>query len=646
MDLGTFNRRLESSRPYKPLDFGNGLLAGSVAPNGRLININTYHSLQGYVTLSSTAPFPDAQRNDPAAVRAYRAAQAQPDAATFGLSGAPPEQAPEVCLLADSIPRSRFRSAGVDVEVTTWAPRPGGQAVPCAAQIWRLHNHGDRPASWGYAWGGTLALSRASYTQLTEQGSIPLPNLALELHFDGHALLIVTPDAGAVAAVLGLPPGPAWHERGQGTIALTIRGQLIVPPGQTVEQTLVYALGQRAEQVSEAAATLARTDLLGDLAAALDARRARWRGLDPGIPAAARPLAHRAQSYILDCCALPVGDATCLLTDHQILPLSWTRDAYYMLQGMVVDGRQTDLDLWRRHLLWLFEIAQRPGGYWGRAYLANGRPKDSVFQLDQQCYPLLELAEYAGAGGDQDTVARLARQVPAILEAILARRAAQASLFATEETPADDPLPLPYHFSSQVLVWHTLRRLAALSDRWPGVRIDLAGLAEEVRAAARERFVAEHHGRRLFAYAIDLHGAQRLYHDANDLPTVLAPAWGFCPADDPTWRATLDFAFGPENRGGYYPGPLGGLGSLHTPAPWPLGDVQELLYARSIGDAPRADEVLSRLAASACWDGALPEARDSISGAVRSRHWFAWPGAALVAALAHPAWRAARSNLF
>jgi hypothetical protein len=345
------------------------------------------------------------------------------------------------------------------------------------------------------------------------------------------------------------------------------------------------------------------------------------------------PLAHRAQAYTYDCCALPVGEGVCLLTDHQILPLSWTRDAYYVIQGLLPQRSDEARELTRRHLLWLFETAERPGGHWGRAYLANGRPKDQIYQFDQQCYPLLELADYALETNDTATITRLLPQLPAVIENILARQAPQAPLYATEETPADDPLPLPYHFSSHVLFWHTLRRLAQLNERFSFTTRDLATMAEQVRATLLGTMVAEHAGALRWTYAADLRGALRFYQDANDLPTVLAPVWGFCSSDDPTWRATMEFAFQADNLGGYYVGPLGGLGSVHTPAPWPLGDVQEYLYARMTGDLPRAGSALERLAASACWDGALPEARDPADGAVRSRHWFAWPGGALVMAL-------------
>ena len=63
--------------------------------------------------------------------------------------------------------------------------------------------------------------------------------------------------------------------------------------------------------------------------------------------------------------------------------------------------------------------------------------------------------------------------------------------------------------------------------------------------------------------------------------------------------------------------------------------MQELIWARLNPD-DRPEPGPGRLAATACWDGALPEARDPADGTVRSRHWFAWPGAALLVALAGP----------
>ena len=201
---------------------------------------------------------------------------------------------------------------------------------------------------------------------------------------------------------------------------------------------------------------------------------------------------------------------------------------------------------------WTFDVAERVDGWWPRASLASGRAKDPAFQLDQQLYPLLLVADHARLTGDPSLRDRHAEACRRTLAALLDKRTA-FGLIPTAETPADDPLVQPYHFSSHVLLW---RALDAFDH----------SAADQVRAATLRHFTS--HGR--FAYAVagvDGENA-RQYHDANDFPTVFAPGWGFCPADDPRWRATIAFAWSEANPG-YFAGPYGGLGSLHTP-PWGL----------------------------------------------------------------------------
>ena len=125
----------------------------------------------------------------------------------------------------------------------------------------------------------------------------------------------------------------------------------------------------------------------------------------------------------------------------------------------------------------------------------------------------------------------------------------------------------------------------------------------------------------------DLEGQYQFYHDANDLPTVYAPLWGFCDKTDPHWLGTMQFAFTPDNKGGYYLGHFVGLGSVHTPHKWPFGDGQELLYAWISGDDKRKQQVLEKLKTTACWDGMYNEAVDENTGEILSRYWFSWPGA-------------------
>jgi meiotically up-regulated gene 157 (Mug157) protein len=261
---------------------------------------------------------------------------------------------------------------------------------------------------------------------------------------------------------------------------------------------------------------------------------------------------------------------------------------------------------------------------WGRSYLANGRQKDPAFQLDQQLFPLVELAEYVEATGERELWERLSLPVRQVVAAICSREVPGNGLFPTDETPADDPVAMPYHLSSHILLWHTFRKLAALieDDR-------LTGVIQRAFDAIWRDFVAEYNGRKRFAYLTDGAGQRHFYHDANDLPLALAPAWGFCRLDDPVWRATMDFAFSPDNVGGFYLGPYGGLGSVHTPEPWPLGDIQAYIVASLTGDKSAKKAVVERLNAVAQYDGALPEAYSASGGRVASRHWFSWPGGAL-----------------
>lgn len=135
------------------------------------------------------------------------------------------------------------------------------------------------------------------------------------------------------------------------------------------------------------------------------------------VPTSNNLLVRRGQLYGLNM-AVSTREGICLITDHMLLPLSWNRDAYYVARALLSWTNEMH-DIVRRHLIWMFEIAERPGGVWGRCYLANGRQKDPAFQLDQQLWPLLELAEYVQETGDHATFERLQSQVSTILDTLL-----------------------------------------------------------------------------------------------------------------------------------------------------------------------------------------------------------------------------------
>lgn len=335
-----------------------------------------------------------------------------------------------------------------------------------------------------------------------------------------------------------------------------------------------------------------------------------------------------ALAYVRDCTALWVAaDEVCILTDHRILQLSWTRDAYYqaLLLLRAGDGRR-DRERVAAHLRWLWGRCRRPDRCWMRSHLPNGEPKDLVFQADQQLYPVLELADYreeCGTWPDPPGGATWGQLVDELWAAL----PVDEGLLPSDENPADDSSQLPHTLSTQILYWHTARRVADLAGEL-GTQTDFAGAADAARRATEQHFAVAGPFGPQWAYEVDRGGHARLYHDANDVPTALAPLWRFCDVTDHRWTATMRFAFSAHNPG-YCTGPLGGLGSLHTAGTWPLGDIQEWIAAAQLGDREAADRALRRLDSVAAADGLLPEAYDPQTGAWRARPWFAWPGALL-----------------
>ena len=558
---------LDPARPYKPLDFGNGIVAGTIGADGRLLSLGLAHPDHGRVLVTTAPRFDETARRDPAAVRRYRAALGGRARAGFGLELGEPLAHD---LLEGAIPRIRFANA----ELTAFAPAGRRGAVLL------IRGAADPSLS------GELRLGRAEYTQLTEGGPLPLPSSSPAASEDEGGRWIEDAALGAAAAIAVMP------SRGGVTIG--------------------FGIGRdRAEATVEARS-------LGGSAEALLAAELAARAASPWADAPA-PV-RRAMSYALDCASCDVGGAVAILADHEILPLVWTRDAYYVARMLlsVAPGDECVRAAVTGFLRWCFERAVRPGGWWPRSSLASGQAKDRAFQLDQQLYPPLLLAEHARLTGDDALLRRYGAEAERVLDAVLAR--AEDGLVATAETPADDPLAEPFHFSSHLLLWHTLRAYGRE--------------AEPLRARIRERFT--HEGR--FAYAVG--AGARHYHDANDVPTALAPAWGFCAADDPVWLATIEHAWSGRNEG-HFPGPLGGLGSLHTRHPWPLGDLQRAIVARARGDARAEAAAWDRLRRVETWDGLLPEAYDERDGSVASRHWFSWPVALRAWLRADPALGAA-----
>ncbi len=603
-------RKLDSRRAYKPLDVGAAGVSASVAGDGRLLYVAQAHPDHGLVTLTALAPFDEALRADVPGIRRYRRKIAQRRATGFGLQPAAGPR-PESWLLEDAIPSLRGGAGAL----TTFVPHPDD--VEGAAGLVQLLEPAAAPAR-PPRWQGRLLLARAPYPELTEAGPLPPLTPAPTVAAEPGAIVLEDRRLGWAVALGGdFLPGAAVGLRGP-----RVQVDALLAPGQ---RAVVIGLGPDGPAAARAARRLGTADPEALLDRELDRWRRRWAGWPPdGGPL--DPLARHGLGYLVSCCAVPVGDAVCLVTDHRILPLAWTRDGYFMARALLHWGLVTEsgeaFELVRRHLRWLFETARRPDGWWARSHLAGGQPKDRVFQLDQQLYPLIELADYVAAAGDRAPLDRYAEQVRAVLAVVERQRDPTTGLYATEETAADDPLDFPYVTANQVLVWYAFTALAEL-----GVDVSrLRSRAASVRRSVGAELVVDGPDGPLFTYARDGRGRTTLYHDANDWPLALAPGWGFCDPDDAVWRRTIAFANSPANPG-WFAGRFGGLGSRHTPAPWPLGGLQAVTVGAVIGDRALVGRSVRTLLAQTAWDDALPEASDARRGAPVSRAWFAWPGA-------------------
>lgn len=632
-------RRLDRRGWYKPLDVGEAGVAASVDAASALTVVTLGHPLHGQVQLTPEPELPVGRRYDHAAVRRYRARLSGTRARSFGLrprTTADPAGPParglvrDAWLWQDAIPLTSMaveRDAG-EPAVVTLVPHPDD--VGGARSVVQLRLTSGEGAEGRDRWGGRLRLARAPYPQLTEGGPLPPTASRPRLARRAGALVLDDPVLGASVAI-----GGDMRIEGPAASAVLERGWLAADlPVEADWRALAIGLGEEAIVAEQALRTVVSVEP-GSL---LRAAAVRWARRWSGWPGAGGPskdaasldgIARRGVAYAIGACVIPVAGGTCLVTDHRLLPLAWTRDGYFVARALldwsVATGAHEPISIVRDHLDWLFTVAQRPDGWWARSHLVGGQRKDAAFQADQQLYPLLELADHATVTGQGDALRAFAEEVPRVVAALDARSHPGTGLIATDESAADDPVPGLHVTSTQVLAWHAFRSLANFGVGGSA----LAERAERIRAAVhRHLVVSTPEGERAFASAIDAGGRAVLDHDANDVPLALAAEWGFCRPGDPTWLATMRGALGPTHAT-FHAGVHGGLGSVHTPGAWSLGHLQALVVATTSEprDRAAAARAMASLEADALWDGSLPEASDPRTGRPISRSWFAWPGA-------------------
>lgn len=595
----------------KPIDVGNGLVAASFGLDGCVLSVCAPHRGAGLVELTAAPRFPAGRRGDRAAVRRHRARLTDPAHALLRVVAAAGR------LRADGQGWC-CAGRGWDAEIDAWAP-PGRPAV---VQRFRVRRRGAGRLRLVL----TGRLDRPDCAEITPVGPIPPPWAPGTLTARAGTLQLATssPDrAGALVetSVHGVRPG-SWSVRG-GSASYDLSWD---DDGASAFELLVsLTLGELPDGPTA----------LGSVPPP---------AVRPSVPVPPDLLdrvADGATRYTTSCTALSIDNAhCCIVTDHRLLPLSWTRDAYYQAALLLCPaGGAAAVDVVRRHLTWLWGPGRDAAGVWQRSHLASGAVQDAAYQADQQLYPLLELADlrrvtggwpHAPGPGAVRSTARSdgARWGELVCEVWSALPRSHGGLLAGAENPADDASTFPYLLSSQLLLAYVADRLAEWERELGIESLALHRDATRTLASMHAAFGCDGPYGPQWAYEADGRGGRRLYHDANDVPTALAPLWGLCAADDPHWRGTMRFAWSTHNPG-FVPGPRGGLGSAHTPGVWPLGDAQEWLLAVTVDDHARAARVLAKLEIVTSNDGMLPETYAADTGEWLARHWFAWPGSLL-----------------
>jgi hypothetical protein len=571
----------------KPLDAGTGRLCASFdATTAAWLSLGAPHDRHGFVEVTALPNFDEGLRGDAVATRAHRLAMTLGEHAFLAveIDGNRP------ALVADPSDPTRPRWTGSDVTVEVRGDPDG----PVLLQHWVVGP--ERRGTARLVLRGVV--DRPALAEITEIDPPTPTGARTTFAIDGATVRLEAAGLPATAIVSVAGCRVAWRRAGASVV-----GTLARPRGDDVLAFTLEATIEPVEPLQSARIEVAETRT-GDR------------------------LTDRSLAYVRGCTVLRVAaDERAILTDHRILPLSWTRDAYWQALVLLAVDDAGDRERVADHLRWLWRRCERPDGRWVRSHHANGRRKDAAFQADQQLYPLVELADYwrltESLPDGVDWSVAIDEAWRAAVEAV----DADTGLMASSENAADDPAAAPFIGASQILLWYAGMRVAEVAAA-ADLGLDVASLRGTATAVRRSFDAAFGGGKAAWPHAVDRAGRRIAYHDANDLPVAIAPLWGFCDASHAGWRATMSFAFSDANPawvGGRRPG----LGSAHTPGAWTLGDVQAWIRARIERDPTGTEAAMARLEEMAFADGMLPEAY--AEGDPRIRHWFAWPGAALAA---------------
>lgn len=190
--------------------------------------------------------------------------------------------------------------------------------------------------------------------------------------------------------------------------------------------------------------------------------------------------------------------------------------------------------------------------------------------------------------------------------------------------PSDDACSYNYLIPSNMFAVVALNCLAALPLDDAALQASAKVLADQIRVGI-ERFGTVNHAQfgKIYAYEVDGLGKANLMDDAN-VPSLLAiPYLGYCPPDDPVYRATRAFVLSDQNPYFFAGSAANGIGSPHTPPDyiWPISLCIQGITTDIHSEKLALLETLMQVDAGT---GLMHEGFHKDDPTQFTRPWFAW----------------------